>query len=305
MTLRYSWGAAAPGWSPAPTSSRSREPGSGRGPVGLALAGALLIYGCNTERRRADTSPPSHEVNVATQPLRQEPGATAAGGAPPAGTPAAGAPASSIGDRPSVDENMGRDFQGTLALRVVSPARSFGLRYSSRGNSARLQVDPLEAKDDSASQHLDALIWDESISLLDHRDRTVQTFAMDSVAPRTDDSGAVEVKKTGERTMLLGVGCERYEIVDGPRRVSACVGALPGTFDIDKFETVSRIDVPPWLEELVKDELLPLQGSVRDAGGRELYSFELTEYSPGPVDATQLVLPQNYRATAAAPRAAQ
>jgi len=77
---------------------------------------------------------------------------------------------------------------------------------------------------------------------------------------------------------------------------------LPGTFDIDKFETVAHIDVPAWLENLLKEELLPLRGSVREAGGRELYSFELTEYSSGPVDESQLALPSNYRVVS--PRAA-
>jgi hypothetical protein len=83
------------------------------------------------------------------------------------------------------------------------------------------------------------------------------------------------------------------------------VAALPGTFDVDKFETVSAIDVPAWVEELMRDELLPLQGSVRDAGGRELYAFELTEYTPGPVDASQLTLPQNYEVVSGAPRASE
>jgi hypothetical protein len=299
MTLRYSRGTTALQSTLSTARSPRTQPRS-YGHAGVAVAGALVIYACNTDARRSDTSPPTHEVNVAAQPLRQEPGAAGAGGAP-----ASGASAASIGDRPSIGENMGRGFQGTLALRLMSPGKSYDLRYSSRGNSARLQLDPLEPKDKGESLHLDVLIWDENISLLQHRNRTVQTFALDSVAARADDAEGVEVEKTGERATLRGVGCEQYKIVDGPRRVSACVTALPGSFDVDKFETVSRLDVPAWVEVLVKDELLPLQGSVRDANDRELYSFELTEYSAGPVDASQLVLPENYKAAPAAPRAAQ
>lgn len=298
MTLRYSWGTAAHAGSIPVESTRLSEPRQERTPglTALALASALVIYGCNSEERRADRGPPSHEVDVASQPLREQPAASGGPAAPPS------APATAIGDRPSVDENMGRGFQGTLALRLVSPAKTHSLRYSSRGNSARLQVDPLEPKDVSGALHLDALIWDQNISLLNHRDRTVQTFALDGVPARAGDAEGVKVDKTGERTTLLGVGCERYEIEDGAQRITACVSALPGSFDVDKFETASRIDVPAWLEELLGDELLPLQGAVRDAGGRALYSFELTEYSPGPVDASQLVLPQNYKSVPAAPR---
>lgn len=305
MTLRYTWGTAPHEDETLTTRASSGKRELGRGPapalVALALWSAAGISGCNTEGRTQGSTAPKPETTVVTQPLREAPVAPgrqpAAAGAAPV-TP-------SIADRPSVDDNMGRGFQGTLALRVVGPRQSYGLRYSSRGNAARLQIDPLEAKDKSASRHLDALIWGGNISLLNHADRTVQTVVLDNVSPQEEDSDGVEIEKTGERTTLFGVGCEQYEMKDGPLRISACVSALPGTFEVDKLETVARVDVPAWLENLLKDELLPLRGSVREAGGRELHSFELIEYSAGPVDESQLTLPANYRVTtasAAAPR---
>lgn len=296
MTLRYTWGAPALGGSNSMVSRSSpavlaRRPAAAL--VALALVSAAGICGCNT-RRAQDSSAPAPETTVGTQPLQAQP--APGSGAQPA--PQAGGATSvvpSLGDRPSVDDNMGRGFQGTLALRLLGPQQSYALRYASRGNTARLQVDPLEAKDKPASRHLDVLIWGENISILNHRDRTVQTLELDSVSPRGDDAADVDIEKTGERSTLLGVGCERYEMKDGPLRISACVSALPGTFEVDKLETAARIDVPAWLEDLLKDELLPLQGSVREAGGREVHSFELIEYSPGPVDESQLALPTNYR----------
>lgn len=298
MPLSYTWGAAAPKDTNTPASSSdkrelARWPAPGL--VALTVWSASGIFGCNTARRTQDSTAPAPEAtSVATQPLREQP-AAGTGGQPAPAVGGTTSVAPSIADRPSVDDNMGRGFQGTLAFRLVGPQQSYGLRYSSRGNTARLQVDPLEAKDKSASRHLDALIWGGNISLLNHRDRTLHTVQLDTISPQGDDAEGVEIQKTGDRNTLLGVGCERYEMKDGPLRISACVGALPGTFEVDKLEAVARIDVPAWVENLLKDELLPLQGSVRGAGGGELHSFELIEYSPGPVDASQLTMPANYR----------
>jgi hypothetical protein len=46
---------------------------------------------------------------------------------------------------------------------------------------------------------------------------------------------------------------------------------------------------------LLKDELLPLQAKALDPGGRESYSLDLMEYTPGPVDESLLALPSTYR----------
>ena len=63
-----------------------------------------------------------------------------------------------------------------------------------------------------------------------------------------------------------------------------------------KLETLSKLDVPPWVEHLLLNKLVPLRAVARDAGGQQRYSVELIEYSPGPVDPSLLALPSNYRA---------
>jgi hypothetical protein len=203
-------------------------------------------------------------------------------------------PETAVDERPSVDENMGRGFQGRLAMRIRAPSGERTLRYQTRGNRARLQVD---APGDSAAAgaqspgvgtNFDALIWDQSISTLNHERKSYQTVALDDVKANAKPDADVKIQKTGERSSLSGVTCERYEMTQGELKISACVSAVPGSFDVGKFETLSQVDVPPWAEQLLEDDLLPLQAKVTDAGGRELYSLELIEYSPGPVDEAML-----------------
>ena len=190
---------------------------------------------------------------------------------------------------------MGRGFQGTLALRLHQASSAHDLRYQAYGNTARLQLDALEKPvGGKAPFHFDALIWDQSLSLIDHERRSVRTMPLAEIQA-TQATGGASIEKTGERVSIQGVFCERYHLQDGPLRVDACVSALPSAFDVGKFETVSGLDVPPWLEQLLLDKLVPLRAVARDAGG-ERYSIELIEYSPGPVDASLLVLPSNYRA---------
>jgi hypothetical protein len=200
------------------------------------------------------------------------------------------------GERPSIDENMGRGFQGKLAMRLQSAGGQHDLRYMSLGNTARLQIDAVEdPRRPAPPLHFDALIWGESISLLDHQQRTVRTLPLRQISPSEEPSSHVETRRTGERRSIQGVFCEAYQLRQGSVRVDACVGALPGAFDVDKFESVSGIDVPPWAEQLLKQELLPLRAVARDAQGRELYRLELVEYSAGPVARDLLVVPANYR----------
>lgn len=215
-------------------------------------------------------------------------------------------PETAVDERPSVDENMGRSFQGRLVMRVHTPSGERTLRYLTRGNRARLQVDAAAGAAAGGSNdtggpamNYDALIWDQSISTLNHRQKTYRTLPLDDVKPRAENAGDVDVRKTGDRSSLAGVTCEHYEITDGPTRVSTCVSALPGSFNVDKFETSSGVDVPPWAEQLLDDEMLPLRAKAVDASGRELYSLELVEYSPGPVDEALLALPATYRAEGA------
>jgi len=191
---------------------------------------------------------------------------------------------------------MGRGFQGTLLLRLHQGSSEHDLRYQAYGNTARLQLDALDKPPaGKAAFHFDALIWDQNISLLDHERRSVRTVPLSEIqatAPAPD----VSMRKTGERVAIQGVFCEPYEMQDGPLRIDACVSALPSAFDVGKFETVSKLDVPPWVEHLLLKKLVPLRAVAHDAGGQERYSVELIEYSPGPVDPSLLALPSNYRA---------
>jgi hypothetical protein len=193
--------------------------------------------------------------------------------------------------RPSTDENMGRSFQGAIELSLRNAAgEQRGLRYLSRGNTARLQIDGVRGQG-----AFDALIWDENLSIIDNGRRTFRTFALDDV--KTDaKTRHVRVDKTGERRVLNGVECERYELEDGALHVSACVTGLSGTFALDKFEKVSGIAVPAWAEELIDTGYMPLQASARDQSGREVYRLDLTRYTAGSVDDSMVALPSNYRA---------
>jgi hypothetical protein len=247
-----------------------------QGPVCLAVA-VSVSAGCDWDCNPSSTAPPRIDP-------QQGPGAAAT---PPA---LAAGPAGERNERPSTDENMGRSFQGVIELRLKARAgQERGLRYLARGNVARLQVDGVGGKG-----AFDALLWGENISVIDNARDTYRSFDLDSIETSNEER-RVSIDKTGDRRMLAGVGCERYEINDGPTHISACVTALAGTFSADKLEALSQLDVPGWVEELLAQQLMPLEATARDASGRELYSLELVRYAAGPVDDSMLALPSNYR----------
>lgn len=191
---------------------------------------------------------------------------------------------------------MGRGFQGTLAVRIHhASGQKQDVRYLSLGNTARLQIDTLrEEQRRDEPVHFDALIWGESISLLNHQRRSVRTHPLQQIRPKSESDADVTVQRTGERTSLQGVFCERFELQQGEQRVDACVASLPGTFAVDELEAVSGLDVPAWVEHLLKEERMPLRASVRDRAGKEQYSLELMQYAAGPVDSSLLTVPENY-----------
>lgn len=196
--------------------------------------------------------------------------------------------------RPSTDQNMGRDFQGALELVVRTKAgKQQRIRYLSRGNDARLQLD-----DVGGSSSFDALVWGENLSVIDNPAKTYRTIELDSAKKLDGEEREVRVDATGERSLIDGVGCERYELVDGPVHVSAWVTALSGTFAVDVLEAASGIDVPSWAEHLLDQQRFPLRATAKDASGRELYQLDLVQYSAGPVDESQVRLPNNYQAAA-------
>lgn len=261
------------------------------------VGGACTVWACDTTTGSRGEAASHVEQSKNLRPASNEQRPSSA----EPGTPQTvhATPETAVDERPSIDENMGRGFQGSLAMRLRAPSGERTLRYQTRGNRARLQVDAPSGgakQGPGVRKTFDALIWDQSISTLNHESKTYRTMALDDVKERSEPDLDVKVQKTGERSSLSGVTCERYEITQGELEVSACVSALPGSFDVGKFESLSRVDVPPWAEQLLEDDMLPLQAKVTDAGGRELYSLELIEYSPGPVDEAMLALPPNYRA---------
>lgn len=261
----------------------------------LLLGGVSLVCACDTT---TDSRGEAASRVEQTQALRPSP-AERAPGEP--GTPQTvhATPETAVDERPSIDENMGRGFQGRLVMKLRAPSGERALRYQTRGNRARLQVDAPNGdapNGDAAKGSFDALIFDQSLSMIDHEHKTYQTVALDDVTERSTPDINVKIEKTGERRRLLGVTCELYEITQGELHVSTCVSALPGSFNVGKLEASSGLDVPPWAEQLLADQLLPLQARVTDSSGRELYALELIEYSPGPVDEAMLALPQSYRA---------
>jgi hypothetical protein len=260
------------------------RPGAGWIRCGAASVAIAAFCGCDWDLNRKSDGPPrvqpqTGEVSTKTAPLL------------------ATAPAASENARPSIDENMGRDFQGAIewSLRNASGEQR-NVRYLTRGNDARLQIDGLHGKG-----AFDALIWDEKISVIDNGQQTFTTRALDDIdtskAKHDSSLSQIEINKTGERTSVSGVICERYEIKDGPTHVSACVSGLSGTFDVDKFETVSGVDVPAWAEKLLGEGYMPLQATARDAAGKQLYAVELVRYEAGSIDESMVSLPRTYRAS--------
>jgi hypothetical protein len=231
------------------------------------------------------------EQNSAAAP----PGAAGDQGA--ALAPAPGGP----GERPSLQQNMGRGFQGKLALQLSDGnGAQEQMRFLSLGNTARLQVDALaQARPVAHPMHLDVLFWGEQLTLLNHDQCTARTLPLQQIRPTEEAETPVELKKSGEQSTIQGVVCEAVSLQQGPIHVDACVSGLPGEFDVDKFEAATGVDVPAWAEHLLKQQLLPLRAMARDEQGRELYQLECTEYSAGPVDRELLSVPANYRQIAA------
>lgn len=197
--------------------------------------------------------------------------------------------------QPSIQENMGRNFQGRMEFRIsVTGQPDRTLRYMSQGNASRLQVD--RAKDP-----VDLLFTAGQLYALDHVAKSYRSFELARVPETTSDAKRPvrlreQVPATPvERKMVQGVVCEDWKISEGSVRIEACVAGLPGPFNVDKFETVSGLDVPTWLEQLLADDNLPVSVVARDGEGKLLYSVQLESYVAGPVDLENLSLPPNYK----------
>lgn len=251
--------------------------------VPLASGALILAAACEATDKRGEGAPRSEPQSLRPRPAAEE--------------------------RPALDENMGRGFQGRLQMRLSTPTGEQTLRYLTRGNRARLQLDSTNASPEQGSKgsklregsNFDALIWDENISLMDHVHDTYRTVSLDEIEAGNEPGESVSVRETGERDRVAGVFCERYEIIQGATKILACVSAVPGTFDVNKLEKVSGLDAPAWVEQLLEDDLFPLQARAVGPSGLELYSLELIEYSADPVDESVLRVPSTYAARTGAP----
>lgn len=242
------------------------------------LLGVVAAVACKASPPTPE-APPSEGAERGTTTTVAAPGMQANEGA---------AGAAAVVERPSVADNMGRAFQGALQLRVRDADGERGLRYFASGNKARIQIDGAQGK------NFDALVWDDQITTFDHERKSYTSVALAGL--EAADEAKVEVKRepVGERQTLQGVVCQPYRLEQTPYTIETCVSGVPGDFDVDKFETVSAIDVPAWAESLLEDHLLPIQATVRE-GSREVYRIELVQYSPAPIDAATLSVPESYR----------
>jgi hypothetical protein len=241
------------------------------------MLGVALAVACKASPP-AEGAPPSATAERGTSTNVAAPGMQANEGS--AGNAAV--------ERPSVEDNMGRAFQGALQLRVREGGAERGLRFFASGNKARIQIDGTQGK------NFDALVWDDQITTFDHERKSYTSVALAGLSAADEAQVDVKSEPVGERRTLQGVVCQPYRLEQKPYTIDACVSGVPGDFDVDKFETVSAIDVPAWAESLLEDHLLPLEATVRE-GAREVYRVELIQYTPAPVDAAMLAVPETYR----------
>lgn len=185
---------------------------------------------------------------------------------------------------------MGRNFEGRLQVRVNGLPQPLEVRYLSRGERGRLQVERPGARGGS----FDVIFAGDQALVLDHTRRGYKAHDLNDVPPRSETKSEVKVTRTSDRRELAGLFCYPWQLSSGAQQVSACVRGLPGPVDTDKLETLSGLDVPAWLEQLLDDRYLPIAATVTEHG-RRLYEVELLQYSPEEVTENELSVPANYQ----------
>jgi hypothetical protein len=254
-----------------------------RVPVVVALAASLVASAC--WRSPEETS---ETVGASSIAPWSKPAPAAVSGVAQIAERAAFAP-------PSTAENMGRNFQGRMEFKVsVAGQPDRTLRYMSQGNASRLQID-------RAREPIDLLFLDDRLYELDHVAKSYRVIELSKVAEETSEpTKQVRLRQPEpgapvERKMVEGVVCDDWKISEGGVRIEACVAGLPGSFNVDKFETVTKLDVPGWLEKLLAEDSLPVSVTARDGEGKVIYSVQLQSYVAGPVDVENLSVPANYK----------
>jgi len=186
------------------------------------------------------------------------------------------------------DENMGRNFEGRLRARVNGLQQPLEVRYLSRGERGRLQLDR------TGAPSFDLIFAGDQAIVLDHVKRAYKSYDLNQVPARSEAKVDVDVERTSDRRELSGLLCYPWRLSSGSEKVEACVRGLPGPVDTDKLETLLGTDLPAWLERLLSDRYLPVAATVTQAGQKR-YDVELLQYSPEEVPENELTVPENYR----------
>jgi hypothetical protein len=177
-----------------------------------------------------------------------------------------------------------------LQLRVTGGPQPLELRYLSRGERGRLQID----RPGSAAPGFDVIFAGDQALVLDHAGRRYSARDLNNVPKKEEPSLEVKEERTSDRRELSGLLCYPWQLSAGSQKIDACVRGLPGPFDTDKLETLSGLDVPAWVEKLIADDYLPIAATVTE-NGREKYKLQLVQYSPQQVAENELTVPANYQ----------
>jgi hypothetical protein len=244
--------------------------------------GLVLAVACSRNQggRQDSGSAPGRETDPAP-----------AGSAKAAASSPAVASADAHGTRtegPRAD-NMGRNFEGRLRQRFTG-SNPLEFSYLSHGERGRLQIQKL-----GSQPTFDAIFAGDQALVLDHVRRRYRSVDLNRVEKKREKDEEVRVERTEDRKEVKGLLCYPWQLTSGAQHISACVRGLPGPFDTDKFETLSGLDVPAWVEKLVSERYLPIEATVTE-GGRKVYELVLEQYSPDEVPENELSVPANYQA---------
>jgi hypothetical protein len=185
------------------------------------------------------------------------------------------------------DENMGRNFEGRLQFKVVGLAQPLEIRYLSRAERGRLQID-------RPGSSFDVIFAGDQALVLDNARKGYRAFDLNKVDEKSEPEQKVDIERTSDRKEISGLLCYPWKLSSGNQKIEACVRGLPGPFDTDKLETLSHLDIPAWVEELIDKKYLPIQATVTE-GDRKLYELQLVQYSPDQVPESELSVPANYQ----------
>jgi hypothetical protein len=192
------------------------------------------------------------------------------------------------------EANFGQNFEGRLAFTIQRGGKELAkLRYLSRGTAARFQYDHGKLSNGS----IDVLFDAKTATRLFDEKRNYYTIESAKIHRDDENDGSVEKESSGQRKSIQGMVCTEYRIKQENGIVAeACLRGLPGgSFETDAFEALTKLDIPPWLENVMQDKLMPLSARVHDGKGNTLYTVELEQYGPEPVSALEVQVPANFQ----------